>query len=119
MMSTENMNMTITRVVLTLVLLLTVTVAGADNLPAYYPDSFNRIGTIDGVNPEKRAIIVNDSQYYLSDSIVIHTRSNEFDTMDNLSKGTTIGFRVLNAGTGQPLIPEIWVLPASANHSTE
>ncbi len=113
------MSTTIIRFALTLLLLLTVTAAGAENLPVYYPDSFNRIGTIDGVNFAKRAIIVNDSQYYLSDSIVIHTQSNEFDTMDKLSKGTTVGFRVLNAGSGRPLIPEIWVLPASANHSTE
>ena len=118
MMSTENMNKTITRLVLMLVL-LTVTVAGAGNLPAYYPDSFNRIGTIDGFNLEKRAIIVNDSQYYLSDNMVIHTQSNEFDTMDKLGKGVTVGFRVLNAGSGRPLVPEIWVLPASANRSSE
>ncbi len=119
MMSTENMNTTIARFALTLVLLLTVAVAGAGNLPAYYPDSFNRIGTIDGVNLAKRVIIVNDSQYYLSDNMVIHTQANEFDTMGTLSKGTTVGFRVLNAGSGRPLIPEIWTLPAAADRSSE
>ncbi|MEE8342891.1 MAG: hypothetical protein V3R51_03735 [Gammaproteobacteria bacterium] len=118
-MSKENMDTIFTRLALTLVLLLTVLAAGAGNLPAYYPDTFNRIGTIDGFNLAKRAIIINDSQYYLSDNMVIHTQANEFDTMDKLSKGTTVGFRVLNAGSGRPLIPEIWVLPASANRSTE
>ena len=113
------MNMTITRVVLTLALLLTVAAAGAENLPAYYPDSFDRVGTIDGVNFAKRVIIVNDSRYYLSDNMVIHTQANEFDTMDKLSKGATVGFRVINAGTGHALIPEIWTLPASADRSSE
>ena len=84
--------------------------AFAQGLPAHYPDSFPRSGTVDDV--QQGAIVVGDILYRLSDELVIHTYLNQQSvSIGQLRNDVKIGFEVNDDG----VIVEIWLLPVYYN----
>ena len=106
--------MVVKKIVLFLMLTAIALGAIAKRLPFYYPEEFPRTGMVERMDVAKRVVVINDTIYFLSDRIVIHTVSSEFDTLDKVGMGVQIGFKLTGAGSGQPVITEAWVLPASS-----
>jgi len=88
--------------------LLTIALCGtsvAQRLPGYYPESFQRTGTVDDVDDDR--IVINDVPYGLSSSVVVHTLFAQETFVSALRKGTLIGYQV---GEDRQIV-EIWALP--------
>lgn len=97
-----------------LVTCVLVTTAFAQNLPSYYTeDGFQRTGRIDAVRLEERVVIINDIEFTLSESIVVHSLSNEKDSIGRLTSGKIVGYRL---GSNAE-IAEIWLLPSYYDRS--
>lgn len=93
-----------------LIILTAVAVSGAawaQRLPSYYPESFQRTGTVDDIREGE--IVVNDIQYVLGDSVVVHTLSEQKAPVSRLRRGALIGYRLADNRE----IVEIWLLPVS------
>lgn len=105
--------MVIKQLVLFLALSAVALGAIAKRLPFYYPEEFPRTGLVERLDVVKRLVVINDTVYFLSDRMTIHSIRSEFDTLDKMGKGAQIGFKVMGAGSGRPIITEAWVLPAS------
>jgi len=89
-------------------ILLAIIVTGpslAQRLPGYYPDSFQRIGTVDDISSDR--IVINDVPYALSNSVVVHALFAEEILISILRRGTTVGYLV---GENRQVV-EIWQLP--------
>lgn len=79
----------------------------AQSLPSYYPDRFERTGTID--DAYEQTIVINDVAYTLSSEIVVHSYQYESDaSLTTLVPGTKIGYRI----DEDRVVAEIWLLPA-------
>lgn len=93
---------------MTSILLLAVALcatAYAQRLPNYYPDSFQRVGTVDDLRDG--AIVINDMLFGVSDSVVVHSMSSYRDSLSKIRRGTRIAYRL----GGEREVVEIWLLP--------
>ena len=82
-------------------------VAVAQQLPSYYPDSFQRAGRVDAVVAEQQRIVINDVPYRLADNVIVHSLNAYSVPQSRLRAGLTIAFRT----AGERRIAEIWLLP--------
>lgn len=96
------------------IILLTVTFSGtsfAQQLPDYYPESFQRTGTVDDISSER--IVINDVPYTLTASTLVHTLYAEETVIAAIQPRTTVGYRI---GENREII-EIWELPNNYDRS--
>jgi hypothetical protein len=81
----------------------------AQQFPSYYPESgFQRVGMLDGVQIERRVVVLNDIPYALANSAVVHTTSSFSIPISELRVGSKIGYKMSKSGR---VIMEIWLLP--------
>ena len=105
------MNMRILRMAAAIVALALTGVAGAQNLPNYYPaEGFQRVGVVDSLQIEAQTLIIDDLSYTISSSVVIHSPRSYRVPISNLKVGTLVGFKTTRSG-GR-VIFEIWLLPS-------
>lgn len=83
----------------------------AQNLPDYYPESFQRTGTVDDIGDDR--IIINDSSFGLSDDVVVHSLFARETFVSTIRRGDLVGY--LAAENRQ--IVEIWILPDNYDES--
>jgi len=90
-----------------LALAAAATVAMAQQLPSYYPDSFQRTGRIDAVLPDEQRVVINDVAFRLSDNVIVHALNAYSVPKSRLRAGLTVAYRT----AGKRQIAEIWLLP--------
>lgn len=66
-------------------------------------------GTVDYINVQHNAIVIDDSSYVLPSSVSVHSAGGNI-SRGSLRKGARIGFRTQPRGQAS-VITEIWVLP--------
>lgn len=89
-------------------ILLAVAVSGtalAQILPDYYPESFQRTGTVDDIGDNR--IVINDSSFGLSDEVVVHSLFARETFVSTIRPGNLVGYL---AGENRQIV-EIWILP--------
>jgi len=96
-------------------LLLFAMPSWADNMPDYYPDSFDRWGIIDMVDVSTMHIVINDARMQLSPQIKVHSLNTRFSTINTLRRGMKVGMGLAD----RKIIDEIWILPRNYGHYTE
>lgn len=104
---------------LALMLILAVPLAWGASLPGYYPKPLPATATIDRVDTSHRRVIMNDSVYWLSDGVIIHTPHQKFAPVSTLSKGQRATYRFIYGAGQHKLLTEIWILPSSYGLSEE
>lgn len=98
-------------VLLLLTLVFAGTSSGAGNLPATYPENFDRDGIITG-SANSQLVYISATRYRLDPNVLVHTPGTEFASTYVLTTGTEVGFTLATEKTGRPnRITEIWVLP--------
>ncbi len=85
--------------------------AHATKLPAYYPQSFRFIGTLDRLDHSRSLIVIGDLQLVLPGNVKVHTLHTEFGTVNSLRPGMKVGATLGQSRSGRPMVSEIWVLP--------
>lgn len=84
----------------------------AASLPAYYPQTFQRIGQIGQLIKQKNHIVISDQVYKMSPSTLISTSWSRNARASNLRVGRHIGFSVTGEGGGQMgTVTHIWLIP--------
>ena len=83
----------------------------ASDLPDYYPPTFRTWGTLDMVDIESGAAVINDLEMTLSDNIHVYTVNSQFAAVQVLEPDMKVGVVMSIDGNGVPLITDIWVLP--------
>ncbi len=83
-----------------------VNAAGA--LPAHYPEEFEAIGTLDGINGQEQFIVIDDRAIPVDPSVRVHTPSSQFQTLSYLKPGMTIAIKREHR---RAAVQEIWVMP--------
>ncbi len=86
----------------------------AAELPSYYPESFDKIGTIN-VSPSSNnaTIVISDSSFAMARDARVHTLATQNASLSILKPGQVIGFSVVGAGpTAKGEVVEIWTLPS-------
>jgi len=87
------------------------TIAWGAEMPAYYPASFNKHGTIDRISINTAEIVINDSLQSLSTNIKVHSLVTEHSSIHVLKKGMSIGYSTITMRNGNRDVVEIWILP--------
>lgn len=82
----------------------------ASQLPSYYPNQFDNVGTIQSINISTGAIEVRDKKLQLSSSVKVNSLATRHATKSNLNSGMNIGFSLSNEA-GVKTISEVWILP--------
>lgn len=77
-------------------------------LPEHYPESFEAVGTLDGINGQERFIVMDDRAIPFDPSVRIHTPSGRSHALSELKPGTVIAIRREHRGEA---VKEIWVMP--------
>lgn len=77
----------------------------AQRLPAYYPETFQRAGSVDDV--QSNGLVVNDVPYTVSGEVVVHTLQVRETSFSQIKRGNKIGFSL---GQNREIV-EIWLLP--------
>lgn len=86
----------------------------AQRLPAHYPsEGFHRSGVIDAVLLEEHRIVIGDISYPLSGDFVVHSLTAKDVSIARLRPGVRVGIR----NGRNPVITELWLLPASYDAS--
>jgi hypothetical protein len=80
----------------------------ATNLPAHYPEDFEIIGTLDGINGAEKYIVIDDRAIPLDLSARVYTPSSQFQTLSHLKPGMVIAIK---RDHSREAIKEIWVMP--------
>lgn len=84
--------------------------AVAQNFPDYYPkDGFQRTGRIDAYYPDEGRIVINDLNYTLADTVIVHSMSSYSVSKARLRPGQVVGYK---PSRGR-VLAELWLLPAS------
>jgi len=81
----------------------------AVTLPDYYPEKFQKAGTIDRVDIRRGDIVINDSLKQLSMNARVHSLTTEFSSVQRLRAGMKIGYATTSIN-GKSQITEIWIL---------
>jgi len=88
-----------------------VSAAALADLPGYYPKTgFQRVGTLDDVQPDRRMVVINDIPFSVSDNVIVHSLSSFSVPFSRLRLGTKVGYKMASGGR---TIVEIWLLPNS------
>ena len=90
------------------VILLAIAASGtalAQGLPDYYPESFQRTGTVDDIADDR--IVIDDTVFGLSAEVLVHTLYAEEAFVSNIRPGQLVGY----LGNDAQQIVEIWILP--------
>lgn len=83
--------------------------AGADTaLPAYYPEQFEAVGTLDGINHQQGFIVIDDRAISVDQSARVYTPTSQSQTLSQLKPGMTIAINREHRGAP---VKEIWVIP--------
>ena len=90
-------------------LALSALAAGAQDLPLYYPASYDFSGIVETARGSN--LTVGASNFAVDSNVRVHTPDTEFASIGVLRPGTEVGLK-FNDQTGQRRkITEIWVLP--------
>ncbi len=82
--------------------------AYAQNLPNYYPaEGFQRTGLVDAVYPDESRIVINDTQYHYSGSVVVHSLSSYRVSFSRVHSGVRVAYKM---GSDNKIV-ELWLLP--------
>ena len=93
----------------TLALIATLAQAG---FPSWYPlEGFGQTGKIDEFRTADSVLIIDDTYYRFADNLVVHSLSQNSDSLARLRQGTNVGFEVDVTPKGEHLIREVWLLP--------
>ncbi len=65
-------------------------------------------GVVQELDRSKNTIMINATKYYLGQNVKVHSKKNEFGSINNLSKGSNITFMTSN---NDETITEIWIVP--------
>jgi hypothetical protein len=85
--------------------------AAADKpLPPHYPESFDTVGVLTGINFQERFVVIDDRAIPLDPGARVHTPSNRSQALIDLKPGTIIG---TNREHRRATVTEIWVMPAN------
>ena len=80
--------------------------------PAWYPKGgFENWGKIDEFRSKDSVLIIGDGYFRFGDDLVVHSLSQESDSIGRLHKGVTVGFRADVSPNGQRVVREVWLLP--------
>jgi hypothetical protein len=79
-------------------------------LPAYYPDTFQRTGVVNGLS-SSRSVLINGTRYYYDHNTKVHTLSTKSGFIHDLSKGTEVGFSYIEDNMRRRFLVEAWTLP--------
>ena len=86
----------------------------AATFPSWYPtEGFQRTGIIDAVYIKESRIVIGDTPYQMSESVVVHSLSSRSDSMARVRKGARVAFKL---GSGR-VIEEFWLLPSNYDAS--
>lgn len=85
----------------------------AADLPAFYPKSFDKTGTVNDVpNPNHQTMVISDGSFAVSPGIVVHTPLVRSGGITLLKVGQQVGYTVTGAGpTSRGAVSEVWVFP--------
>lgn len=78
-------------------------------LPEHFPESFEAVGTLDGINGQERFIVIDDRAIPFDPAVQIHTPSGGSQALSQLKPGTVIGIK--REHRREP-VKEIWVMPS-------
>lgn len=79
-----------------------------DALPEDYPESFEAVGTLDGINGQERFIVIDDRAIPFDPTVRVYTPSSRSQTLSQLKPGMRIGIK--REHRREP-VKEIWVMP--------
>ncbi len=84
--------------------------AVAQDFPKYYPaDGFRRTGNVDAVYTDESRIVINDTQYEYSGSVVVHSLSSYRVSFGRIHSGVHVAYKL---GSDNKIV-ELWLLPAN------
>lgn len=84
--------------------------AYAQDFPKYYPaEGFRRTGNVDAVYTDESKIVINDTLYYYSGSVVVHSPSSYRVSFGRIKNGVRVAYKL---GSDNKII-ELWLLPAN------
>ena len=99
--------------ILAIAFVLTSTAIAA-GFPSYYPEKgFQNTGRVDAVYAEDNRIVIDDTSYQMSTSVVVRSLSSRNDSLARVRQGANVGFRL---GKSR-LIEEFWLLPGNYDRS--
>lgn len=83
--------------------------AVADEFRDYYPRAgAQRTGSLDAVDHQRQAIVINDIKYTMSSNLIVHSTTTYSVPASRLRSGLKIGYKTSTNGR---LVMEIWLLP--------
>ena len=85
------------------------TSASGEQLPDYYPSSFQGTGTLRTVS--SRDVVISGNGYALSMNVLIHSTATEHSSRYELVTGRDVGFSFGTDSDNNSTITEIWILP--------
>ncbi len=85
----------------------------ARDLPDYYPDSFQWVGTLNKLDLRKNSIIVRDALFPLAQEVKVYTPRSRFATLQALRPGMKVGCRTEKDSQGRKVVSAIWIFPKS------
>ena len=74
---------------------------------------FQNTGRVDAVYAEDNRIVIDDTSYQMSTSVVVRSLSSKNDSLARVRQGANVGFRL---GKSR-LIEEFWLLPGNYDRS--
>lgn len=90
--------------------LLTLGAAQGQTLPRYYPQTFQRIGTVDEIDTNRQVMVISDQPYRIASQLTVRTLYNVNAGLAGLQTGDRVGLAVQGKGARRT-VQEIWVLP--------
>ncbi len=91
-----------------LITLLGATTVAANNLPEYYPDHYEAIGPLVGINSQDGYVVILDFQYPYNSATRVNTPATRFETTAYLRPGMLVG---ISREDRHSPVTDIWVLP--------
>lgn len=80
----------------------------AQKLPEYYPEQYEIIGKLNGINSQAGYIVILDMSLPIHPAVRVYTTGSRFETLGYLRPGMTVG--VSRESRHEP-VADIWVLP--------
>lgn len=96
--------------IIAIVALTIASSAVAQSLPNYYPaEGFRRTGLVDAVYADESRIVINDTQYHYSGSVVVHSPLSYRVSFSRIHSGVRVAYKL---GSDNKIV-ELWLLPAN------
>ncbi len=106
------MKANIPRPALLIYMLMLASPAFSASLPDYYPERFDRIGTLDDIDLDRRVMIINDVTIPIAIDLRVHNLNTRFSTARSLVPGMNVGFGTTGSRGLSGAVSDLWVLPA-------